>query len=295
MSKYYITVNPHGGTKKGVAILEKVLPVFDSANAEVKVVETEYAGHARELAREVEIDGYDGFCCIGGDGTMHEAINGIMTRKDGKKIPIGLITGGTGNSFMHDMDCLDPVNAAKRIVTGRRRLIDIFKCEADGTVYYGFNIIGWGIPTDMNILAEKMRWMGKQRYNVAAIIEVIRHRMRFARIEIDGNMIGADFGFVIGCNTIHTGAGMKMAPLARLDDGLIDLLIVRKVGRLKLLKLFPKIFSGRHIGDPALDYRQVSDFCIKPEDQNTLNIDGEMLGCTPVRVTMMSKEIEVLV
>ncbi len=59
MSKYYITVNPHGGTKKGVAILEKVLPVFDSVNAEVKVVETEYAGHARELAREVEIDGYD--------------------------------------------------------------------------------------------------------------------------------------------------------------------------------------------------------------------------------------------
>ncbi|MBL7011123.1 MAG: acylglycerol kinase family protein, partial [Candidatus Marinimicrobia bacterium] len=79
MSKYYITVNPHGGTKKGLAILKKVLPVFESAQAEVTVLETEYAGHARDLARDLDIDGYDGFCCIGGDGTMHEAINGIMT------------------------------------------------------------------------------------------------------------------------------------------------------------------------------------------------------------------------
>ena len=84
-------------------------------------------------------------------------------------------------------------------------------------------------------------------------------------------------------------------PLAQLDDGLIDLLIVRKVGRMKLLRLFPKIFSGKHIGDPAVDYRQVSEFSIKPEDKNTLNIDGEMLGSTPIRVTMMPKEIEVLV
>lgn len=295
MSKYIITVNPHGGTKKGLAILEKVLPVFESTNDTVKIIETEYAGHARDLARELDYDSYDGFCCIGGDGTMHEVINGMMTRTDGRKLPIGLITGGTGNSFMHDMDCLDPVKAAKRIVTGRRRLIDIFRCEADGTIYYGFNIVGWGIPTDANNLAEKLRWMGGQRYNVAAIIEVIRHRMRFARIEIDGNIIGADFGFVIGCNTIHTGKGMQMAPLARLDDGLIDLIIVRKVGRMKLLRLFPKLFSGKHIGDPAVDYRQVSEFSIKPEDRNTLNIDGEMLGSTPIRVTMMPKEIEVLV
>ncbi len=295
MARYYITVNPHGGTKKGPRILEQVMPVFESANADVTILETEYAGHARDLARDMDMTGYDGFCCIGGDGTMHEVINGVMTRKDGQKIPIGLITGGTGNSFMHDLDCLDPVNAAKRIVTGRRRPIDIFRCDADGIIYYGFNIVGWGIPTDANNLAEKLRWLGPQRYNVASILEVIRHRKRFARIEIDGNTIGADFGFVMGCNTIHTGKGMQMAPLARLDDGLIDLIIARKVGRVKLLRLFPKVFSGKHIGDPAVDYRQVSEFSIKPEDRNTLNIDGEMLGSTPIHVKVLQKELDVLV
>ena len=137
--------------------------------------------------------------------------------------------------------------------------------------------------------------MGTSRYDIAAIIEVIRYRKRFGRIEIEGNNIAADFAFVIGCNTIHTGKGMKMAPLARLNDGLLDLIIVKKVGRLKLLRLFPKVFSGNHISDPVVDYRQVSEFSIFPEDQNMLNIDGEMLGNTPVHVKVLEKEMEVLV
>ena len=295
MSRYYITVNPQGGTKKGSRILEKVLPIFEGSNAEVKILETEYAGHARDIAQEIDLTGYDGFCCIGGDGTLHEVINGLMRRNDGQKIPIGLITGGTGNSFMHDLNCLDPVEAARRIVRGQRRQIDILHCDADGVIYYSFNIVGWGIPTDANHLAEKLRWLGTSRYDIAAIIEVIRDRKRFGRIEIEGNNIAADFAFVIGCNTIHTGKGMKMAPLARLNDGLLDLIIVKKVGRLKLLRLFPKVFSGNHISDPVVDYRQVSEFSIFPEVQNTLNIDGEMLGNTPVHVKVLEKEIEVLV
>ena len=69
MSKYYITVNPHGGTKKGPKILSEILPVFESKNAEVTIIETEYAGHATDLTMEVDMTSYDGFCCIGGDGT----------------------------------------------------------------------------------------------------------------------------------------------------------------------------------------------------------------------------------
>ena len=295
MAKYYITVNPHGGAKKGLHILDKVMPIFNNANAEITIIETEYAGHSRDLARDVDMSGYDGFCCIGGDGTMHEVVNGLMTRSDNLRFPIGLITGGTGNAFMHDLDCLDPVNAAERIIAGNRRPIDILKCDANGIIYYSFNIVGWGMPTDVNNLAEKIRWMGNQRYNVASIIEVIRHRKRFAELEVDDDMIHADFEFIMGCNTIHTGKGMKMAPSAKLDDGLIDLIIVRKVSRIKLLQLFPKVFSGNHIGDPAVDCRQVNEFTIKPNNQNTLNIDGEMLGSTPINVKLLQKEIEVLV
>ena len=295
MRKYYLTVNPYGGGKKGPKILKDVLPLFEQKNIELNIIETEYAGHNRDLANQLNMDGYDGFCCIGGDGTLNEVINGLLTRKDRLKFPIGLITGGTGNSFMHDLDCLDPIEAANKIISDKRRFIDVFSCNTDGKTFYGFNILGWGIPTDANILADKLRWMGPQRYNFASIIEVLRHKKRFARVIIDNNSIGADFAFIIGCNTIHTGKGMRMAPLARLNDGLIDLIIVRKVSRFKLLKLFPKVFSGKHIGDPGVDYRQVKQFKIMSEDKSQLNLDGEVLGSTPVEVKILPKEVEMLI
>ena len=110
MKKLYLTVNPFGGLKKGPKILKKVLPLFENKNIELTVIETEYAGHNKKIAMDVDMSGYDGFCCIGGDGTLSEVINGQMNRKDLLKFPIGLITGGTGNSFMHDLECLDPLD-----------------------------------------------------------------------------------------------------------------------------------------------------------------------------------------
>jgi sphingosine kinase len=293
--KYYVIVNPHGGFKRGLSILEKVKPIFKEAGAEIEIKETRYAGHARVMANSLNYDGFDGLCAIGGDGTMHELVNGMLSRPDGKKIPIGLITGGTGNSFMHDLNCLDPVVAAKRVVTHQLRKMDIAKVDAAGEVIYGFNIVGWGLPTDINALAEKMRFLKGQRYNVASVIEVIRNKMRLATITIDGRTIAGDYGFIIACNTIHTGNAMKMAPLARIDDGKIDLLIVRKAGRMKLLSLFSKIFKGGHIGDPAVVYHQANEFSLVPLQDHPLNIDGEIVGSTPIHVKMLPHEIEVLV
>jgi len=295
MNKYYLIVNPQGGTKKGPAILEKVKPVFKEAKAELDIKQTRYAGHARMLANTLSFKGFKGLCAIGGDGTMHELINGMLTRKDGAKISLGLITGGTGNSFMHDMNCLDPVVAAKRILMGRVRKVDIAKVDAAGEIIYGFNIVGWGLPTDINLLADKLRWLKGQCYNVASIIEVIKNKVRLAKISIDGRTIAGDYGFILGCNTIHTGHAMKMAPLAQIDDGLIDLLIVRKAGRLKLLKLFTKIFKGGHVGDPVVEYHQAREFSIVPLEDHVLNIDGETVGSTPIQVKMLPQAIEVLI
>ncbi len=295
MKKYYIAINPFGGSKDGMDILDRVLPIFTEAGAEVEIKETRYAGHARNMANTLDFKGYEGFCVVGGDGTMHEVINGMLSRKDGKKIPIGLITAGTGNSFMRDMDCLDPMEAARRIVSGKKRKLDVAKVDAAGEIIYGFNIVGWGLPTEINITAERLRWMGGQRYNMASIIEVLRNTRRLAKIKIDGQTIAGDFGFILGCNTIHTGNAMKMAPLAQIDDGLIDLLIVRKAGRLKLMSLFTKIFKGGHVGDPIVLYHQAKEFSVIPLENHILNIDGEMVGNTPIHVKMLPQVLEVLV
>ena len=88
---------------------------------------------------------------------------------------------------------------------------------------------------------------------------------------------------------------MKMAPLAKLDDGKIDLIIVRKTSKVKLLKLFPKLFSGDHVKSPLVEYKQVKNFSITIKDENDLTIDGEIIGKTPLHVEMLPKLLNVLV
>ena len=290
-------VNPHGGLKKGLNILKLIEPIFKDADIKLSIKKTEYAGHGYDYALTLNFDDIDAICAIGGDGTMYEIINGMLNREDKKKIPIGLITGGTGNSFMHDLNCLDPIEAAKRITSRRIRPIDIAKVKyGNNKILYSFNIVGWGVATDANRRAENLRWLGEIRYNIAAIIEVLKGTKRIAEFSYDDNdPYEDDFVFILACNTIHTGKAMRAAPKANLNDGLIDLVIVKKTNRFKLLMLFPKLFSGDHINSSLVEYKQVKNFYIKPKIDSGLNIDGELIGQTPVSVDVQKSLINVLV
>lgn len=287
LKRLFMTVNPHGGYHKGAAILRQVKPVFDGAGIELDIYETEYAGHAREIIQSVEPTGADGFCVIGGDGTFHEVVNGLLSRPDKPDLPLGLIPAGTGNSFMHDFDCLDPVEAAKRIVTGNTQPIDVASISMDGQTRYAFNVIGWGLVTDILIRSERLRWLGESRYTIASALEVLKGKRRPARLTVDGQVTDDSFIFILACNTRYTGKGMLMAPRALLSDGLIDLIIVRKASRTELLRLLPKVFDGSHVTSPLLEYRQVKEFSLQPQADEPINIDGELIHATPVDVKMI--------
>lgn len=295
LKRLYLTVNPHGGDQKGPAILRQVQPVFDAAGIELSIYETEYAGHAQKIIQSVDLTDVDGFCTIGGDGTFHEVVNGLLSRPDKPDLPLALIPAGTGNSFLHDFDCLDPVTAAKRIVAGRTQPIDVAEVSMDGHVKYAFNVIGWGLVTDILIRSEKLRWLGESRYTVASALEVLKGKRRPARLIIDGQVSDDSFIFVLACNTRYTGKGMLMAPRALLSDGLIDLVIVRKASRTQLLNLLPKVFDGSHVTSPLLEYRQVKEFSLQPQADEPINIDGELIHGTPIDVRMIPAAFQFLI
>jgi len=294
MKKFYLTLNPHGGQKKGPGLLKKILPVLEAADLDLNIIETTFAGHARELTNQLDFTGYDGLIVIGGDGTMHEVVNGLLTRSDKAQLPIGLIPGGTGNSFMHDLDLVDPVKAAKAIINGNIQKIDVAEVKINEITKYAFNIIGWGLVTDIGNNAEKWRWLGEARYTLLSVIEVMRYKPRTASLILDDKKIIDDFTFVIGCNTMYTGKGMKMAPKAKLNDGLMDIVVVRHgPSRLKLLSMLPQVYDGSHIDSPLLEYYQVSEFSLIPKRDEILNIDGEVIGSTPIKVKMIPEAFQV--
>ena len=294
--KFILTVNPHGGTKKGLEILNLVKPLFDSKGIELKIIETTFAGHAQTLANQLSYSNISGFLGIGGDGTLHEIINGMLSRNDKKKIPIGIIPGGSGNSYMHDLNLTDPIDAAKAIIKGDIKSLDTAMINVNHITKYANNMIGWGLVTDVGVMAEKFRWLGTNRYTILSVLEVLKHKSRPAILIADGNKIEDDFTFIIACNSIHVGKGMKMAPKAKLDDGLIDLIVIKAgVSRTRLLKVLPKLFDGSHIKEPEVSYLQVSEFELIPKGNDQLNIDGEIIGRTPLKVKMIQNAFEMFV
>ena len=292
--KFIIAVNPHSGKKKGPALLKQIKPIFDSVDAKLNIIETTFSGHAKELACQEKLDDYDGFLAIGGDGTLHEVINGMLNRKDHKKIPIGLIPGGSGNSYMHDLDLKDPMQAARAIINNNKRLVDVAKVKINNETKYSMNMIGWGLVTDIGNKAEHYRWLGTSRYTILSILEVLKNKSRSATLIMDDQKIEADFTFIIACNSIHVGKGMKMAPKAKLDDGLIDLIVVQSdVTKTRLLTTLPKLFDGSHVNQPEVSYFQTSSFSLIPKKDEIINIDGEIMGSTPIKVKMIPRILEI--
>ena len=292
--KFIIAVNPHGGKKLGSKILNKVKPIFYAEGSDLFIIETTFAGHAKELANQLDLSKYDGFLAIGGDGTLHEVENGMLSREDDQKIPIGIIPGGSGNSYMHDLGLTDPLEAARAILRGKTCAVDAARGEVNHVIKYAMNMVGWGLVTDVGNRAEHYRWLGPSRYTILSVVEVLRHKNRSATLIMNEKKIEDEFTFIIACNSIHVGKGMKMAPKAKLNDGLIDLIVVKAgATRTRLLKVIPKLFDGSHIHEPEVEYYQTSEFSLIPEKDEILNIDGEIMGATPIKVKMIPNAMEI--
>jgi diacylglycerol kinase (ATP) len=282
-----IIVNPKGGSGRGAAILEQVRLVFAAARLELEVHATCHRGHASELAANLDLTGISGLCSIGGDGTNHEVVCGLMQRPQPNEVPLGIIPGGTGNSLAQHLDCLDPVTAARKIVAGNIVPLDVARIHSDDGVDYSVNIIGWGAAVDINRTAERLRWLGSVRYSLAALWEILRSRRRPLTLTLDGEVIENKFQMVLACNTRFTGKGMQLAPRAKLDDRLLDVILVRRATRFQMLQLFSRVFDGSHVSMPCVEYRQVSTLELSSPGREPLNIDGELKRNLPVRVEML--------
>lgn len=291
--RFAVIVNPRGGTRQGLAVLEQVRPVFAGAGAELDVHVSEYPGHATRIAQSLDLAGYDGLCLVGGDGTVHEAVAGLMQRGQPVLPPLGLIPAGTGNTLHQEVQCTSPLEAAGRILAGRTCPLDAARLTMGDQVVWCVDIIGWGAISDINRTAEKLRWLGSPRYALAALWLIARPKRRRARLVLDGRAFDEEFLFVIGCNVKSTGSGMILAPDAQIGDGKIDVVVLRNTSRAEMLKVFRKVFDGSHVSLPCIGYHQVRSFSIEYEGPEPLDLDGELKGSAPLSVEMVPGALRV--
>ncbi|MBM4001215.1 MAG: diacylglycerol kinase family lipid kinase [Planctomycetes bacterium] len=288
-----LIVNPRGGVRRGLSILERVRPRFESADVALDVHVTRFAGHAAELARTLDLRGRDGFCLIGGDGTLHEVANGLLQRDEPPSIPVGIIPGGTGNSVLSHLECESVEQAVERILAGNTRPMDVARVTASDERVYCLNIVGWGSAVDINRTAERWRRIGSPRYALSALWHTFRPVRRHARLFLDDRIIEDGFLFVLGCNTRFTGHRMLAAPRADTADGKIDVVVVRRATWLQRLRLLRRVFDGSHLEIPCVECHQARTFRIETERSEWLNLDGEVRGHSPVDVEMVPSALRV--
>jgi len=273
--RLYLVINPKSGLGGNLAIARQSEAYLKARDIEVIPFLTEHARHAESWTQALPYSTETAVCGLGGDGTMHEIINGMMQRPAEVRMPVCSIPGGTGNSFLEDLQIIDPPKALETIARGTAHPMDLLRLELDDQIRYLFNVCGWGLFGTGNHRAESLRWLGKRRYDAAAICEILMNQSFEARFHINDEIIRDRFPFIVATNSRYVGKGMLLSPHARFDDGLLDLLYLGRTTRRQLIGLFSRLHQGRHIEQPGIHYQQIDRFEIHTDTPGWWNLDGE--------------------
>ena len=156
-------------------------------------------------------------------------------------------------------------------------------------------LVGWAGVADINCRAARLRVLGSPRYAVAALWQILFPKRRSAKLVLDDQSFEGEFVLVAACNTIFSGSGMRLAPRAKVDDGKMDVVVVRNASRWQMLRLFAKVFDGSHVDRPCVEYYQVRSLSIVSDDREPLDLDGEIKATAPVSIETIPGAIRVFV
>jgi diacylglycerol kinase (ATP) len=240
---------------------------------------TVYPTHATELARQAGLDGYDLVVAFGGDGTVHEVINGIMSLPVEKRPRLGIVPTGSGNDFSHAAD-IDPKPEAAMVhaLTGTPRKIDIGLIEDEhGRKEYWDNSVNIGFGGSVNIYSHSLPVVrGFLMYLLAVLgVMIRRYDVLPLKIKSDSKEWQEDLMMLAVCNGPREGGGFQTAPGATIDDGLLNYTAVKKVSRPMMFRLIPEFMSGRQGNFKQVLMGKIREIEVDCKQPLTLHIDGE--------------------
>lgn len=287
-------VNPRSGQGRAGKQLDQLKAALQPDGFLVHTAVTEHSGHARGIAANTNPHEVCCVCAVGGDGTIHEVADGLMQLPKPRRLPLAILPAGTGNALALQFQLHSAADTAQRILAGRIQPLDVIHVTAPGLSTHCINLVGWGAATDINVTAEKLRWLGPARYSAAALLQILSPRIRPAQLCLDGQLLTGPFLFVIACNTRFAGHRMLLAPDARSDDGLLDVILLKPASRLNLLQVFQRVADGSHLLLPNVECHRGQTLTIETPTKQLLNLDGELRGHTPFTATVIPGGLDIL-
>lgn len=273
MEKLLFIVNPIAGKgrgKKAIPIIEKKM---EDNNIPYEIIITSMPLEATRLAKE-NVGSFGTIIAVGGDGTVNEVAQGLIESRKGR---LGIIPCGTGNDFVRALNIeVDIEKSLDAIIEGKIKAIDIGR--VNGQHFLNISSIGFDSHTVITTNKIKKRINGMLAYIIGVLITLIKYRKENADLIIGGKEYKRNLLLLAVGNGNTYGGGMKLLPMAKIDDGYFHICIVRDVSNLKLLFLFPSIFKGSHTKFTRyVEIIKANKLIYKNKKEIKLNIDGEII------------------
>jgi diacylglycerol kinase (ATP) len=284
-----LLTNPTAGKGKGARVSSSVAPRLRDAGYVVRELAGRDAEEALELAHQCVADGVETLAVVGGDGMVHLAVQALA----GSQTRLGLVPAGTGNDVARYLDLpRKSVQAATDVlIGGRERTIDLARVGAK----YFVTVLAAGFDAKVNERANQMTWpRGQMRYNLATIAELRTFRPIPYVLEIDGEEQRFEAMMVAVGNGPSFGGGLRITEGALLDDGLLDVVVIRPMSKASLVRTYPKLFKGTHVLHP--EYRHYPARTVTIAAPGVVAYaDGERIGALPLTVEIVPQALRVLV
>jgi len=284
-----IIVNPTAGRGEAGRSIQKIRKELGQYASQWTWLFTQGSGDAERFAREAAAKGDTLVVSVGGDGTLHEVVNGVL----GTDTAVGLIPFGTGNDVARALGLFGSLeHACKAIIDGRTMAVDVGTVEGEGTNGQRHFLVlagaGFDSRTAQRVNAG-LKWLsGASAYVVGAILTLRTFEPFDLTLTIDsGEIIKTKAMFVSLANTANTGGGMILAPGATVTDGQLDICVVSKVKKHVLLYELSRVFKGNHVLNPAVRMVKTASATVTADPPQPLLIDGEVIGTTPLKVGIL--------
>jgi YegS/Rv2252/BmrU family lipid kinase len=291
-------VNPAAGGGRCAKRAPAVVKILRESGVEIDVIETQRPGDATDIARREWAKGRRSFIGAGGDGTTYEIVNGLFPEalKSDVKPAIGFMPLGTGNSFLKDYTADGAAYAIEKIRDSVRRPIDVIRAtHAHGKIYYT-NLLSIGFTANVGGFVNRyFKPLGEAGYGLGVVKEVATLDPRPLPFAFDaGEFNTKPVTFLSFNNSKFTGGKMMIAPHADASDGLIEAIVVERMGRIGLLSTFPKIFKGTHVDHPKVHEHQVKSVRFALDRPIDVMVDGEVVTLELRRLDVLPLALEVM-
>ncbi|WP_096199035.1 diacylglycerol/lipid kinase family protein [Bacillus sp. FJAT-45350] len=293
---YVFIVNPISGNGRTITIWKNIERLLVDKGITYDVKYTNGQGHATEIVRELDSSNVTAVIAVGGDGTVHDVVNGLKV----VKVPLGIIPAGSGNDYARSMNIpKDFKLALERILTGKKKKIDILHVGERCCM----TVIGIGFDGRVAELANSSKYkkilnglnLGKFTYLAIVLKVLFQYKPTKVTITLDDEDITFDDVWLVAvANLPYYGGGMNICPDAESDDGILDVCIVHSITKLNLLKVFPKVFKGKHVSHQSITILRGKKIKVISDTPVVIHGDGEIIGQTPIEVIIVKDVLDIV-